>query len=275
MQENDKSFQSFILSLVVHAALILLLFQFETLPPRTPNQPVEIEIKTADKNSEKFYSPPLKAPDLLKKLNSEEEAKFLSSLEQRVEKQTISPKLGEARNQNKFQPKKTLSKLDAKTFSGFNNYSLPRQQTPYTQDLDSQFDMDIKRIQKGTLTLLNSDYNLFASFYDRVSPQVRYHWVEGVTNYISDRVIFELLRINKDEWTTKAEVILDKNGNLIKTIIINSSGSKQLDQPIIDAFSKATPFVNPPMGLVQEDGKIHLYYVFSLRFNPQYFVRTK
>lgn len=273
MMEKSKLIQSVIFSLGLHFCFLFLLYQIDTKPPRQKSLPVEVDLHEYTGTK---IAPTLKAPpNLLNDFKKEQEQHFLSQVKQRVKQEMMSPNLGESKNKNQKNQKKE-SVNTVKALAEASQFSLPRQKSfSYTEDLQSQFDFRNNRIQKGNLTLLNTDYATFASFYDRISPRIRYNWVRGVSDYLSDRVVYELLRINKNEWVTKVEVILDKTGNLLKTIVINSSGSQQLDQPILDAFDKATPFVNPPAEMVQEDGKIHLYYVFVLEFNPQYFVRTK
>ena len=73
---------------------------------------------------------------------------------------------------------------------------------------------------------------------------------------------------------TRLEVILNKEGDYIKTILHQKSGVKELDDAAILAFKRGAPFLNPPQEMVQPDGKIHLHYSFNIYWSPKHIARS-
>jgi len=53
-------------------------------------------------------------------------------------------------------------------------------------------------------------------------------------------------------------VILTANGALEHIEVITGSGSEELDDAVIRAFRLASPFPNPPKGLIAKDGRVYL-----------------
>jgi protein TonB len=64
---------------------------------------------------------------------------------------------------------------------------------------------------------------------------------------------------------TKLAIILNKNGEISKISIIRNSGYLDLDEAAIKAFERASPFPNPPSGMVEKDGTVHLTWSFVLQ----------
>lgn len=67
---------------------------------------------------------------------------------------------------------------------------------------------------------------------------------------------------------TVIEIVIDPNGEYEIGRVLESSGAKGLDQTSVEAFRVAAPFLNPPKGLVESDGKIRLKYGFVVEFRP-------
>ena len=52
----------------------------------------------------------------------------------------------------------------------------------------------------------------------------------------------------------------NKNGYFQKAIVHETSGSKDLDQAIVATVKEESPFMNPPLEMVQIDGRIHMRF---------------
>jgi TonB family protein len=52
--------------------------------------------------------------------------------------------------------------------------------------------------------------------------------------------------------------MLDPDGNLVALEVTDESGIMAFDEAILEAWRLAAPFPNPPPGMVQEDGFIHI-----------------
>ncbi len=269
MMDNNKEFQAVAGSFIFHLLLVIGLYQMPVFrhTSNIVNNPT-IEVQVINQNSKNLVQT-LQNPTEAK---PQKEAQFLGSNTNRVPKETVSPHLGNF--QNGYRPPKTKPLKEIALGEGLRvPKALPTLE--YTQDIQSQFNFVLDKIQYGSVTLLNTDYSIYASFYDRIAPQIRYEWLRRVSTYLGDPVIIELLRLNKDLWSTRLEILLDKKGNFEKAVIVNSSGSQPLDLAPKDGIKAAAPFINPPKEIVSEDGKIHLHYAFAIRFDPRYFARTK
>jgi outer membrane biosynthesis protein TonB len=68
----------------------------------------------------------------------------------------------------------------------------------------------------------------------------------------------------RQEWLTQIEILLDKEGNFRNIVLHKKSGLDGLDAAAIEAFKAGSPYQNPPQEMVQDDGRIHLYYSISV-----------
>lgn len=131
------------------------------------------------------------------------------------------------------------------------------------------------QIKYGDFTALNTDRNLFFSFYTRAESRIRFNWEDGV-NRVVESLSFQNLKIRDDKvFTTEVEVLLDEKGSYLKTLLYRSSGVEALDNIVVQTFEKSAPFVNPPRGIVRDDGLIHLNYVFRVYYSPRFYARPQ
>jgi protein TonB len=73
-------------------------------------------------------------------------------------------------------------------------------------------------------------------------------------------------KLTPSEKITGVNVLLNKQGRIVKVDVINRSGVKEVDEAAVEAFNRAGPFPNPPVGLVEQDGLIRVRWDFVL--NP-------
>lgn len=130
-------------------------------------------------------------------------------------------------------------------------------------------------VKVGDFTALNTDRHLYYSFYSRMEEMVRGRW----TNYVRTVVYglengTETLK-SRPTWTTRLEIILDKDGTFERAIMHQSSGSRGLDSAPVQAFRDAQQFPHPPEEMInKDDGKIHLDYAFTVDLIPRYASRS-
>ena len=70
--------------------------------------------------------------------------------------------------------------------------------------------------------------------------------------------------MGRDYFDTQLELILNEKGDLEASYIAMESGLPNLDQRIIEAFRDVAPYIHPPKGLIEKDGKIRLRYKVRL-----------
>ncbi len=234
------------------------LIQFD--PIKTENEFISLETQPLD-NSKK---PPVRySAQNTQRVREETQARFLGPTVNR-RFPTYEP--------TKKENKKELQDSDQTgTLAVQNNEEVKRTKIPLgISTVQSQLDKEIKF---GDFTSLNTDQNLFFSFYTRAEARIRFHWEGGVESVI-ESLSFRNLGI-RDERTfvTEVEVQLDREGKYLQTLLYRTSGVEALDQAVIHSFERSAPFVNPPREMVRDDGLIHLNYAFRVYFSPQFYSR--
>jgi TonB family protein len=140
-----------------------------------------------------------------------------------------------------------------------------KQLFPSTANLPASFagnGMDYLRdVEEGEKTLLNRKRSRYWSFMDRLKRQVSKEWSPGGEYQRRDP------RGNvygvKDRFTA-LRITLNGDGSLRSLRVVNPSGLDFLDEEAMSAVRDAAPFPNPPEGLKDEDGLIHLTFGFLL-----------
>jgi hypothetical protein len=116
-------------------------------------------------------------------------------------------------------------------------------------------------IQIGDFTALNTDRFMFYTFYARIEEQIRHRWVRYVKAAIFGGGD---LREGQNEYVTNLEVVLNREGDFVRAIIHDGSGSRDIDAAPILAFREAKRIPHPPREMVKADGTIRLYYSFHV-----------
>lgn len=116
-------------------------------------------------------------------------------------------------------------------------------------------------IQIGDFTALNTDRFMFYTFYARIEEQIRHRWVRYVKAAIFGGGD---LREGQNEYVTNLEIILNREGDFVRAIIHDGSGSRDVDAAPILAFREAKRIPHPPREMVKDDGTIRLYYSFHV-----------
>lgn len=109
----------------------------------------------------------------------------------------------------------------------------------------------------GDITLLNAKANTYAGFVRRVAVQV----FGQLKSKGWERLSAGELRALSD--FTTVEAVLSPEGNLLRTVIISSSGSPSFDTVVNQSAAAGARDPNPPPGARASDGNIH--FIFKAR----------
>jgi TonB family protein len=275
---------SLILSLFVH----FLFFEAAVHAPPLylANAPDKVEVEIVDKPKEQRARstkekvivrqalPPL---DQLVPGPPPADTKYLSERDQHVRKETQAKNPGMTKNrshqmaknagtpngssmgepQEKKQPEEPgagpsehrLSALGQKLFN-----TAPSTSGEYLPD-----------VAEGPITALNSERFLYYSFFARIEERIRPLWERNVQD-THERLPIRLQKnLEARDWVTGLEILLSPKGDYVKTIVQRSSGITAIDHDAVDAFAEAAYFPNPPKEMVEDDGHIHLKYVFVVQ----------
>jgi TonB family protein len=117
----------------------------------------------------------------------------------------------------------------------------------------------LEDVENGDETALNSRRWVYASFFNRLKRQVAQNWDPQTVWRRSDP---DGSHYGFKTRVTEVRVSLSAKGDLSKIVVVNPSGSPELDEEALRAFRAAAPFPNPPEGLVQKDNLITFAFSF-------------
>jgi protein TonB len=288
-----------ILSLFLHASFFLFLVvqhlrplpppasevvEVSYEPPATPIPPTSKD-KT-DKRSKPRVLPKQVVEQSEHRINDEKtDTRFLSRFDQTVIKQTRSkdsgafnntPDIANARSgaldgqkaKSKVTKSPDTNKGELPKLSDLRpQFSLTPTATP--EDVPnpghpSQTDDYLKDVNVGAQTLLSTKEFVFYSYYQRIKDQLRQNWEPTVREKV--KILYRKGRTiaSSHDRVTQVMITLDPRGVLERVDVLNESGVKDLDDAAIEAFRKSAPFPNPPKGIVDPDGHIHIRWDFIL-----------
>lgn len=284
------------LSLFVHFGLFLTFVLKEAPPisPRVTQVEVEYISQTAAQKTVTVKSPGARANDQIveqkDKINDEIDpnTRFMSLHNQKVIRQTKAERSGKFVNtalggkpdegrkngdkkQNKiteakdFKPRQPGELPDLKDL--LPKYSMnPGPKAPDSEKTGdpSQSDDYLKDVNTGMQTLLSTREFVYYSYYARIKESIRQHWEPNVREKV--KIIYRQGRniASAKDRITQVLVTLDAKGELIKVEVLSQSGVEALDSAAIEAFKAASPFPNPPKGMVESDGTIKIRWDFVL-----------
>lgn len=283
-----KIYHVLIVSLMFHAWLYSMAL---LLPSRTPNlnrnQEIEVVYQNETKPTDRKFFVPDYAPQEQEKLDLLKKAvNRLSRVTRRVKEeiqarqanttQNSQPRAAanlreqilndlKAQNQNK-PPENTVDDPSAPSISK----PMQDRVAANTQLSDSTISNYIPDVRTGGFSSLNSDQFVFYTFYARTNEQIRSRWVNNIRHFLNVTPQTEINRLSSRPQNSQVEIILAPNGQFVKALIHQKSENRLLDESAIAAFRQASPLNNPPEEMVEEDGYIHLRYIFTLHFRPSY-----
>lgn len=271
----DKSFEGLLISVLLHIVLVVLYFNAPSIP--SSESPTEITIVDGPPRRGRVVENMEKAKEEPKDLK--DTADFLSQFTRRVKKQLVAKNLGPERN---LQPtdiplnSREPTKRKADSTSEEDPDSLGRK-APIGLSAhnlmamgQSSFPVPVPGVQGSNITSLNSDKDLYAAFWNRVSPEITNRWYPSVRRFTGSRTEAQMITLSRRDRVTQFEVAVNSEGEYVSSLIARSSGDPELDRLNVETVVSALPFPNPPRGMIEEDGLIHLRFAFTLYFRPPF-----
>ncbi len=264
------------LSVIIHLALRSGIFTLaHYVEFKKPNPVTEIFLveKETKKEKEKFDKPIIKQLDSTEIINDKSLARFDSEKTQRVKQETTVRNLGLTKNpvfkstpHVKAPPTPPSQDDELPEFARASAYHPQPQQQSQEAAVSMTLPGDIKF---SSATNLNTDSNIYYTFYSRVEELFYVRWSERL-NYYWDRVDYNFKKnqLSGRTWTTDLEVWLTATGEFHSAHIFRASGYKPFDEAAVFAFKDARFFPNPPRAKVEPDGFIRLKYRLAVRVGP-------
>ncbi len=119
----------------------------------------------------------------------------------------------------------------------------------------------LRDVQEGDKTLLNRKKSRYWTFMHRLKEQVAEEWSPG-EEYRRRDPNGKVYGV-KDRFTN-LRITLNGDGSLRSLYVAHPSGLDFYDKEAVRAVKKAAPFMNPPEGLKDKDGLIHISFGFTL-----------
>lgn len=259
-----------ILSLIFHLTSFegVNLLADSWLKPLTAPKPTEVELleKTPPKKMEQQERPIVRQLAPLKPIDSKVKARFESEKQQRVQVESQARQFGLTQNQttpsNKLPNQKQYESTNQGDLPEFTRHAGSQATTSSVSKVSIELPNDI---QHSDTTNLNTDANIYYSFYNRVEELYRVRWEQRLNSYwirLSDE--FKLTHLAGHVWSTTFEIVLKGNGEYFSSTILQSSGYPPFDESAIFSFKDARYFPNVPKAKVEADGFVRLRYRFSV-----------
>ena len=209
--------------------------------------------------------------DPIRPIENKKVARFESEKTQRVQQETKAREFGLTKNKL-TPPSAPISKTDKAPASepGIEPEFVRHVQPTPSASTSSKVSIDLPNdIQQSNTTNLNTDANIYYSFYNRVEELYRVRWEERLNYYwfrLSDD--FKRNHLAGKVWSTTFEIVLKGTGEYESATILQSSGYPPFDEAAVFAFKNARYFPNVPKAKVEADGFVRLRYRFSVHIGP-------
>ncbi|MEM1349453.1 MAG: TonB family protein, partial [Myxococcota bacterium] len=119
----------------------------------------------------------------------------------------------------------------------------------------------MKDVAEGDRTMLNRKRNRYWTFYDRMQRQLKREW--SPRRELRKRDPFGTV-YGVGTFYTVVDMTLNADGSIRKLDLARSCGLPFLDDEAIRALHAAGPFPNPPEGMKDSSGLIHIKFGFAL-----------
>jgi TonB family protein len=136
-------------------------------------------------------------------------------------------------------------------------------------------------ISVGANTILNTQEFKYYSFYERIRQKLAFQWESRLKNSFDSLVAQGVKQLTGDR-ITKLRITIKKDGSILESDVMGTSGYQELDKAALDAFKAAAPFPNPPLGLLEGKEELSIDWSFvvmtaedsgvklTVRRNPAY-----
>lgn len=265
-KKNRTRFIEFIvLSVTIHFLIIYIfvgdLLIMKTLPMIT-GKPVDVYVVSPEmerqivsideKNGDKEANP---------------NARYLSGVNRRVNEETRARLWGKPFNK-KIQIVQSMLKEDLDSvISDYMQRKRIHTINPndanqnYSQTKDSSTYDYLPDVKEGEITSLNTAEFMYYSFYSRVEDSIVFLWNKYVGDFISSHPDVRA-NLGKRDYITEIEAVLDDKGDFVRMNVLKTSGVTGLDMAPGKAFSEASPFENPPKGMIGPDNLVRMRWRF-------------
>lgn len=292
----------FTLSVLLHVfALIIstiLNSQWNKTQALKPSAPISLEVIEVKPKEALSKKQDVKKGHIVdqERINNELDpnAKYLSSHNQKVIKETVARNHGQFQNIKKAvekpsEKKKTIAESQVKK----NIPVAHPKQASLQQDLFGSYKKSLDRAleqqvnhqknektgasaptemsqtrdylpgkEAGMETLLSTREFVYYTYYNRIRNQLSEYWEPKIKQKVLNMFKQGRRIASTEDHITKVQIVLDAKGILMKVQVLGASGVQDLDEVAVEAFRAAAPFPNPPKGIIESDGTVKIEWDF-------------
>ena len=179
-----------------------------------------------------------------------------TSKAQKIDKDTMLLAIRKPNSERKIEEKKPEKKLDMSLMERSLASLNPSATDDYLPDVDDSNE-----------TLLNTKQFVYYSFYARIKEQLRMYWSQHLQRTFEQRYRTGQQALADRDLVTKLTIQLRTDGELKRVFVVSSSGYPDIDEAAVKAFEQASPFPNPPRGMIERDGSVKLRWDFIVQAN--------
>lgn len=286
MNKDFFSFKNFILaSLAFHIILVMSAMGLSYYHETKKHDQIEVTITSlaeilVDEKKEMLAKQIVETDSQHANNQVDEKAKYQSEKSNTIDKETRAKvgetfkntmKQGAKTKQAEKGQKKTAAQMLAQNFDPY---------AALVKKTEAQENKDFAKGQTGAnagetsttndsldatedlITKLNTREYKYYGYYHRIKVQLNQWWGPKVREKVTKMVSQGRKVATAENKVTRLIIILNDVGTLVKVQVLAESGVRDLDDAAIEAFRSAAPFPNPPKGIIESDGTVHIRWDF-------------
>lgn len=211
------------------------------------------------------------APDALlgkqtQKVDRQTVSKFQKSIDAQEKRVAKSTSKGKSENKQSVSMGHLALKMIPKSHTGQRQEDLDRERMAPELRSPTGVPQDyVKGLKESERTALNTKEYVFFGYFQRIRRRLDLAWTGLLRHHLLKYYRMGRQLASDMDHTTRILVTLNQRGEIIRVQVLEESGTRDLDEAAIQAFNKAGPFPNPPKGIIDNNGLVHIRWDFVLR----------
>ena len=261
-------------------------WQTATVPPRVDIQQIDPAKLDQIRKQWKSRDKQLLIDKDKSKLSDKEappNARYMSDKNTKVEKEqrakvtNVIPKPKSAPPQAKSPPQqKTQTKVGNLGNLGVPFRLSPNPPTPPHEEVQERPESEggdqalaDKTLPEGNENILNTQESIYYSFYARIYDAIGPIWQSRIRDVPGRR------QVAQGDYTTTVDIVFDHDGNLVGINHLHDSGIREFDSAVDTSWHRIERFPNPPKGLLDKNGQVHMGWTFTVQVGPEFNIDSR
>ncbi len=118
----------------------------------------------------------------------------------------------------------------------------------------------VSSVKAGNQTALNAARSPFATYLHSIHNRIHPIFADSFLGSLD--ALPKTHPLNDGKLITRLEIVLSREGQLVKMGIVKTSGMTAFDIAALDAVQRASPFGSAPSAILSPDGRVYLHWEF-------------